>query len=360
MDYYFPVTRTTTPKEKPTNCKSLGFGKYFTDHMLIMDYDEGQGWHDGRIVPYGPISMDPGSTTLHYGQMMFEGLKAYRNPEGGLNLFRPDMNAKRLNRTNERMCIPPMDEELFLAAVKAIVKVDEDWTPEDPGTSLYIRPFIISPEVSFSVLPAKKYWFIIILCAVGAYYEGNESKLHGSRILVEEEYIRAAVGGTGFAKCAGNYACGMIASYKAHEFGCEEVLWLDAKERRYVEEVGTSNAFFMIGDKIVTPSLTGSILPGVTRDSTIQLLRKWGYEVEERRIELEELFEAIEEGTLREAWATGTACVISPIGVLNYKGRDYVINNEEVGEVSQRLYDNLYGMQIGRLPDETGGWIVKI
>lgn len=360
MDYSFPVTRTTTPKQKPTDCSNLGFGKYFTDHMLIMDYDEGQGWHDGRIVPYGPISMDPGSTTLHYGQMMFEGLKAYRNPEGGLNLFRPDMNAKRLNRTNERMCIPPMDEDLFLAAVKAIVKVDEDWTPTDPGTALYIRPFIISPEVSFSVLPAKKYWFIIILCAVGAYYAGNETKLHGSRILVEEEYIRAAVGGTGFAKCAGNYACGMIASYKAHEFGCEEVLWLDAKERRYVEEVGTSNAFFMIDDKIVTPSLTGSILPGVTRDSTIQLLRKWGYEVEERRIELEELFEAIKDGTLKEAWATGTACVISPIGVLNYKGKDYVINNEEVGAVSQRLYDNLYGMQIGRIPDEMDGWIVRI
>ena len=177
MKYTFPVTRNEHPKTKPTDESSLGFGKYFTDHMLIMDYDEGKGWHDGRIIPYGPICMDPGSTTLHYGQMMFEGLKAYRNPEGGLNLFRPDMNAKRLNRTNERMCIPPMDEDLFLAAVKAIVKVDEDWTPTDPGTSLYIRPFIISPEVSFSVLPAKKYWFIIILCAVGAYYEGNESKL---------------------------------------------------------------------------------------------------------------------------------------------------------------------------------------
>ena len=232
MEYNFPITRTTTPKEKPTDCKSLGFGKYFTDHMLIMDYDEGQGWHDGRIIPYGPISFDPGATTLHYGQMMFEGLKAYRNPEGGLNLFRPDMNAKRLNHTNERMCIPPMDEELFLAAVKAIVKVDEDWTPTDPGTSLYIRPFIVSPEVSFSVLPAKKYWFIIVLCAVGAYYEGNESKLHGSRILVEEHYIRAAVGGTGDAKTAGNYDCGMIASTKAKEQGCEEVLWLDSYEHK--------------------------------------------------------------------------------------------------------------------------------
>ncbi len=360
MDYVFPVTKTTTPKEKPTNCKSLGFGKYFTDHMFIMDYDEGQGWHDGRIVPYGPISFDPGATTLHYGQMMFEGLKAYRNPEGGLNLFRPDMNAKRLNNTNERMCIPPMDEELFLAAVKAIVKLDADWTPTDPGTSLYIRPFILSPEVSFSVLPAKKYWFIIILCAVGAYYEGNESKLHGSRILVEEKFIRAAIGGTGYAKTAGNYACGMIASIKAHEQGCEEVLWLDSNEHKYVEEVGTSNAFFVIGDKVITPELTGSILPGVTRDSAIQLLRKWGYEVEERRIELKEVFDAIKDGSLKEAWATGTACVISPIGVLNYKGEDYVINNEVVGDISQRLYDSLYGMQTGKLPDEMGNWIVRL
>lgn len=360
MDYTFPITRTTTPKEKPTDTSNLGFGKYFTDHMLIMDYDEGQGWHDGRIVPYGPICFDPGSTTLHYGQMMFEGLKAYRNQNGGLNLFRPDMNAKRLNRTNERMCIPQMDEDLFIAAVKAIVDVDKDWTPEGEGTSLYVRPFIVSPEVSFSVLPAKKYWFIIILCAVGAYYAGNESKLHGSRILVEEEYIRAAVGGTGYAKCGGNYACGMIASYKAKEHGCEEVLWLDALEHRYVEEVGTSNAFFKIGDKILTPALTGSILPGITRDSTIQLLRKWGYDVEERRIELDEVFEAAANGTLEEAWATGTACVISPIGVLNYKGKDYVINNEVVGDVSQRLYDSLYGMQTGKLPDEMGDWIIEL
>ena len=360
MDYNFPITRTTTPKEKPTDESALGFGKYFTDHMFIMDYDEGQGWHDGRIVPYGPISFDPGATTLHYGQMMFEGLKAYPNPEGGLNLFRPDMNAKRLNNTNARMCIPPMDEDLFIAAVKAIVDVDKDWAPHGPGTSLYIRPFILSPEVSFSVLPAKKYWFFIILTPVGAYYAGNETKLHGSHILVEEEYIRAAVGGTGFAKCGGNYACGMIAATKAHERGCEEVLWLDAKEHKYVEEVGTSNAFFRINDTVVTPMLTGSILPGVTRDSTIQLLRKWGVEVQERRIELEEIFEAIENGTLKEAWATGTACVISPIGVLNYEGKDHAINNEEVGDLSQKLYDTLYGMQTGKLPDEMGGWIVKM
>jgi branched-chain amino acid aminotransferase len=292
--------------------------------------------------------------------MTFEGMKAYRNPEGGINLFRPDMNAKRLQNSNDRLCIPRIDVDLYIDAVKALVDVDRDWVPEAQGTSLYIRPFIISPEPSMAVHPASKYWFIIILSPVAAYYEGNDKELHGSRIWVEEEYIRAAVGGTGFAKCGGNYSCGMIAATEAKKQGCEEVLWLDAKEHKYVEEVGTSNAFFMIDGVVYTSSLTGSILPGVTRDSTIQLLRKWGYEVEERRIALTEVFDAISDGTLREAWATGTACVISPIGVLNYKGEDYVINNEVVGDVSQRLYDSLYGMQTGKLPDEMGNWIVRI
>ena len=359
MEYTFPVTRTQNPKKKP-DAHELGFGKYYTDHMFMMEYDEGQGWHDGRIVPYGPISLDPASTTLHYAQMTFEGMKAYRNPNGGINLFRPDMNAKRLNRSNKRLCIPPMDEDLYISAVKAIVKADEDWTPDAPGTSLYIRPFIISPEVSMAVHPAEHYLFMIILSPVAAYYAGNESKLHGSHIWVEEEYIRAAVGGTGFAKCGGNYSCGMIAATEAKKYGCEEVLWLDAKEHRYVEEVGTSNAFFKINGTVYTSSLTGSILPGVTRDSTLRLLEKWGIPTEERRLELSEVLEAAKTGSLEEAWATGTACVISPIGLLKYKGEDFVINGEEVGEVSQKLYDTLYGMQTGTRPDEMGGWVVTI
>ena len=359
MEYTFPVTRTTSPKAKPDE-HALGFGKYYTDHMFMMEYDEGQGWHDGRIVPYGPLSLDPASTTLHYAQMSFEGMKAYRNPEGRINLFRPDMNAARLNRSNRRLCIPEMDEDLFISAVKAVVRADEDWVPSVPGTSLYIRPFIISPEVSMAVHPASRYLFLIILSPVAAYYEGNENELHGSRIWVEEEYIRAAVGGTGFAKCGGNYSCGMIAATEAKKQGCEEVLWLDAKEHRYVEEVGTSNAFFMIGDTVVTSSLTGSILPGVTRDSTLQLLRKWGYKVEERRLELAEVLEAAKDGTLKEAWATGTAYVISPIGLLRYKGENYPINDEKVGEVSQHLYDVLYGMQTGKREDEMGNWVVTL
>lgn len=359
MEYTFPVTRTTTPKEKP-NQHELGFGKYYTDHMFIMEYDEGQGWHDGRIVPYGPLSIDPAATTLHYGQMTFEGMKAYRNPEGKINLFRPDMNAKRLNRSNKRLCIPEMDEDLYISAVKELVKTDEDWVPSVPGTSLYIRPFIISPEMSMAVHPATQYWFIIILSPVAAYYAGNENELHGSHIWVEEEFIRAAVGGTGFAKCGGNYSCGMIAATEAKKHGCEEVLWLDAKEHRYVEEVGTSNAFFMIGDTVVTSSLTGSILPGVTRDSTLQLLKKWGYKVEERRLLLSEVLDAAKSGELKEAWATGTACVISPIGLLRYRGEDYPINNEKVGEVSQHLYDVLYGMQTGKREPEMEGWVVTL
>ena len=344
MSHTFPITRTTHPKPKPDQ-SNLGFGKYFTDHMFIMDYDEGQGWHDGKIVPYGPISLDPASCVLHYAQMMFEGMKAYLTPEGKINLFRPYMNAARLNRTNERMCIPPMDEDLFVDAVKAIVQVDADWIPSQPGTALYIRPYIISDEVSFSVEPAKHYHFIIILT--------------GSHIYVEDEYIRAAVGGTGFAKVGGNYAGGMRATKKALEAGCKEVLWLDAFEHKYVEEVGTSNAFFMIDDEIITAPLLGSILPGVTRDSTLTLLRKWGYNVSERRLSMDEIEEASKNGKLQEAWATGTACVISPIGYLRYKGEDIVINNGDVGPVSQKLYDTIYGMQTGTVPDDMG-WIMQI
>ena len=330
MSHTFPITRTTHPKAKPDQ-SNLGFGKYFTDHMFVMDYDEGQGWHDGKIIPYGPISLDPASCVLHYAQMMFEGMKAYLNPEGKINLFRPYMNAKRLNRTNERMCIPPMDEDLFVDAVKAIVKVDADWIPSAPGTALYIRPYIISDEVSFSVEPAKHYHFIIILCAVGAYYDINRGGLAG----------------------------GMRATKKALEAGCKEVLWLDAFEHKYVEEVGTSNAFFMIDNEIITAPLMGSILPGVTRDSTITLLKKWGYNVSERRLAIDDIEAASKNGTLQEAWATGTACVISPIGYLRYKGEDIVINSGNVGPVSQKLYDTIYGMQTGTVKDDMG-WVMTI
>ena len=358
MSYTFPVTRTTHPKEKPDQ-SNLGFGRYFTDHMFLMDYDEGQGWHDGRIVPYAPISLDPASAVLHYAQMMFEGMKAYLTPNGKINLFRPYMNAARINRSGERMCFPHLDEDLFVDAVKAIVKEDADWIPSKPGTALYIRPYMIANEVSFSVEPAKHCLFVIILCPVGAYYDINRGGLTGSHIYVEDEYIRAAVGGTGFAKCGGNYGGGMRATKKALEAGCKEVLWLDARDHKYVEEVGTSNAFFMIDNEVITAPLGGSILPGVTRDSTITLLKKWGYKVSERKLSIEDVEAASKNGTLQEAWATGTACVISPIGYLRYKGEDIVINNGNVGDLSQKLYDTIYGMQTGTVQDDMG-WIMQI
>lgn len=358
MNYEFPVTRTTHPKQKPDQ-DHLVFGQNFSDHMFVMDYDEGQGWHDGRIIPYGNIEIDPASCVLHYAQMMFEGMKAYKTADGHVQLFRPYMNAQRLNRTNERMCIPPMDEELFVAAVKATVIADLDWVPEKPFTSLYVRPFIISDEVSFSVLPAKHYRFMIILCPSGPYYAANMGKLSATRIYVEDEFIRAAQGGTGFAKVGGNYAGGMKASQKALDYHCKDVLWLDAKEHKYVEEIGTSNAFFMIGDEVITAPLGGTILPGITRDSVITLLGEWGVTVSQRKLSLEDLFEAARAGTLREVFATGTAAVISPIGTLCYQGKDYAINSNQVGTLSQKLYDTLSGIQTGATPD-THHWTERV
>ncbi|HOG00887.1 MAG TPA: branched-chain amino acid aminotransferase [Clostridia bacterium] len=356
--YEFPVTRTARPKEKPDQ-DNLAFGANFTDHMFAMEYDEGRGWHSGRVVPYAKIEIDPASCVLHYAQMMFEGMKAYKTADGHVQLFRPYMNARRLNRTNERMCIPPLDEKLFVAAIKALVRADIDWVPEKPFTSLYIRPFIISDEVSFSVLPAKHYRFMIILCPSGPYYAANMGKLSATRIYVEDEYIRSAQGGTGFAKVGGNYAGGMLASQKAKKYNCKDVLWLDAKERRYVEEIGTSNAFFKIGDEVVTAPLSGTILPGVTRDSVITLLNEWGVPVRERRLSVDELFEASRAGELREVFATGTAAVISPIGTLCYMGEDHIVSGNRVGALSQKLYDTLIGIQTGSLPD-TRGWIERV
>ena len=359
MHYTFPITKNPNPKPKPKP-EELGFAKQFTDHMFIMNYDEGQGWHDGRIVPYGPISLDPAATSLHYAQEAFEGMKAYRNPEGKVNLFRPDMNAKRMRNTCERMCIPEIDEDLFISSVEELVKLDADWIPEGPGTSLYIRPFIISPEPNMAPVAAQHYLYLVILAPATPYHSDVSGKLHGSHILVEDEYIRAAVGGTGFAKCGGNYAGSLRANVKAAQNNCNDVLWLDAKEHKYIEEVGTSNAFFVIDGKVVTSPLTGSILPGVTRDSVIQLLEKWGVEVDQRRLPIEEAIEAAKDGRMTEAWASGTACVISPIGLLNYKSVNYPINGEQVGELSQKLYNTLYGMQTGILPDEMGGWVVTL
>ena len=355
MNNKFSVTLTKNPKAKP-DPDHLPFGRIFTDHMFMMDYDPEQGWHDGRIVPYGPIELDPASTVFHYGQEMFEGLKAYRTKEGKVQLFRPDMNAKRTNNTNKRMCMPQIDEDLFVDAVKAIVEVDKDWIPDKKDTSLYIRPFMFATEPFLGVAASKTYRFMIILSPVGPYYEHG---LAPTRIYVENEYIRSAMGGTGYAKIGGNYAAAMIAEQKAHDMGFDQLHSLDAKEKQHVEEIGTSTAFFKTDGQIYTSSLVGTILPGITRASMIEVMKEWGYKVNETRFTIEDVFKAGQEGKLEEVFATGTAAVISPVGELFWDGKSLVINDNKIGELSQKLYDELYGIQTGEIEDKRG-WTVPV
>ena len=350
------IQRTETPKAKPAPGQKLGFGKIFTDHMFVMNYTEGKGWHDPRIEPFHNISLSPAAMVYHYGQEMFEGLKAYKGENGDVFLFRPDMNAKRTNATNERLVIPQLPVEDFVQAVSAVVDVDRDWIPTEPGTSLYVRPFIIATDEFLGVAPSKTYLFMVILSPSGAYYE---SGLAPVGIWIEDEYVRAVRGGMGFAKTGGNYAASLIAQQKAHDAGFSQVLWLDGVERKYIEEVGAMNIFFKINGKVVTPALNGSILPGITRNSVIQVCKDWGYEVEERKISADELLEAQANGTLEECWGTGTAAVISPVGKLRYKDDVMDINGGNIGELSQKLYDTITGIQLGRLPDERG-WRVKV
>lgn len=349
------ITKTTTPKAKPDQ-NSLGFGKYFTDHMFIMDYDEGQGWHDARIVPYAPLVLDPACMMLHYGQGIFEGMKAYKGPNGETLLFRPKKNMERVNISNDRLCIPQIDTDFCVEAIKQLVKVDEDWIPTAEGTSLYIRPFIIATEVALGVHPAKSYQFIVILSPVGAYYPEG---LNPVKIYVEPHYVRAVKGGVGFAKTPANYAASLKAQMEAKEKGYTQVLWLDGLEKKYIEEVGTMNVFFVIGDTIVTPELNGSILAGITRDSSVELLRHWGYKVEERKISIQEVFEANEKGELKEVFGTGTAAVISPVGELNYDGKIITINNGEIGPFSHKLYDAITAIQSGKAEDVLD-WTVRV
>lgn len=355
MKYEFTVTKTSGPKQKPDE-NTLVFGTVFTDHMFEMDYEEGKGWLNGRIVPYGPISLDPAATVFHYGQEMFEGLKAYKTKDGKILLFRPNKNAQRINATNDRMCMPELDEGLFVEAVKALVKVESDWIPTAEGTSLYIRPFIIATEPFLGVRPASEYKFMIILSPVGAYYKGG---LAPTKLYVEEEYVRATVGGTGFAKIGGNYAASLKAQMKAKKKGYSQVLWLDGVERKYVEEIGTSNAFFVIDGEVITAPLTGSILPGITRDSVIHLLKHWNMKITERRLTIQEIYDAHAAGKLDEVFATGTAAVISPVGEFCWNDKKIVINNNEIGSISQKLYDTLFGIQTGNIKDQFG-WVVEV
>lgn len=349
------ITKATTLKPKPED-KNLVFGRTFTDHMFVMDYSEENGWHNPQIVPYGNISLDPAAMILHYGQEVFEGMKAYRDPNGKILLFRPEKNFERLNVSNERLCIPKLDEEFCLKALTQLLEIDKDWVPHSDGTSLYIRPFIIATQSGLGVHPAKEYKFMIICCPVGSYYKEG---LNPVKIYVENEYVRAVKGGTGFIKSGGNYAASLKGQEKAEKMNYSQVLWLDGRERKYIEEVGAMNVFFKINGKVITPSLEGSILPGITRRSVIELLKTWGIAVEERKIEIGELVEAYNNGTLEEAFGTGTAAVISPIGEFNYDNKVMVVNNNEIGELSQKLYDNLTGIQWGKLADPFG-WSYKL
>ena len=350
------ITLTKQPKAKPADQSRLGFGKIFTDHMYIMDYSPELGWHDPRIEPYHAIELEPSAMVFHYGQEMFEGLKAYRSEDGRTLLFRPTKNIERANNSNRRLCIPEIPEEDFLNALKTLVSVEKDWIPTAPGTSLYIRPFVIATDPFLGVRPADHYLFMIILSPSGAYYE---SGLDPVKIWIEDDYVRAVRGGIGEAKTGGNYVASLKAQMKAHDEGYSQVLWLDGVERKYIEEVGAMNIFFKISGKVVTPMLNGSILPGVTRASCIDLCKSWGMEVEERRVSVEELVEAAKTGALEECWGSGTAAVISPVGALRFEDTVMEISGGGIGPVSQKLYDTVTGLQTGKIPDDLG-WTVEV
>ena len=343
-------------KKKPEDEANLSFGDIFTDHMFLMDYKEGNGWFDPRVVPYGDFSIDPAAMGIHYGQEIFEGLKAYYGKNEEIYLFRPEENIKRFNRSASRVCMPNVDTDIFMEGMKKVILQDREWIPKNGGTSLYIRPAMLATEPHLGVRPARSYIFFIILCPVGAYYKEG---LNPVKIYVEDKYVRAALGGTGEAKTAGNYAASLLAAEEAKEKGFTQVLWLDAAERKYVEEVGTMNMFFVIDDEVIAIPLTGSVLPGITRDSVIRLVKDWGMKVSERSLAIDEVFDAAKSGRLTEAFGTGTAAVISPVGQITYKGEDHIVADGNMGQISQKLYNELVAIQYGERKDPYG-WRIKI
>ncbi len=345
------ITLTDKPQAKP-NEAALGFGQYFTDHMFLMDYTEEKGWHDARIVPFSTLELHPASTVLHYGAEVFEGLKAYRRPDGKVQMFRPIENIRRMNRSAERLCLPEIDEADAMQILDTFVSIEQDWVPSAPGTSLYLRPFLFGNDPFLGLHTINHSTYVLIASPVGSYYKDG---INPVRIMIETEDVRAVRGGTGYAKCGGNYGASNRAGKKAESKGYSQVLWLDGVERKYIEEVGAMNVMFMIDDEIITPALTGSILPGVTRMSCIELLRKQGCRVSERLISVDELWSALEAGRLKEAWGCGTAAVVSPIGELAYGDKIFHINDGKIGTVTQKLYDTLTGIQWGKQPD-TEGW----
>ncbi len=349
------ITRSENLKSKPDDT-NLGFGTLFTDHMFNMDYSLDGGWQAARIEPYCSIEMDPATMFLHYGQGVFEGLKAYRTDSGQIQLFRPQENIKRLNRSCRRMCIPEIDEDFALESLKQLITLEKDWVPGAPETSLYIRPTIIAMDPFLGVRASHSYRYFIILSPVGAYYPEGFNPV---KILVTSELVRAVRGGVGEAKTPGNYAASLLAGERAHEAGYTQVLWLDGVEQKYLEEVGAMNIFFVIDDEIITPELNGSILPGITRKSVIELAKHWGQKVTERKISIDEIMDAHAAGSLKEAFGSGTAAVISPVGEIKYGDKVITINDNQTGPIAQKLYDAITGIQYGKAEDPLG-WVEKI
>lgn len=349
------VTRAETNRTRPKDA-DLGFGQVFTDHMFVMDYSEDNGWHNPEIMPYADFSISPAAMVFHYGQAIFEGLKAYKTPDNNICLFRPRDNFERMNRSAKGMCIPEIDVDFVMDAMKKLIRIEEKWIPETLGTSLYIRPTIIATDPFLGVRASFTYKFFIILSSVGAYYSGG---LNPVKIWVAKDHVRAVRGGVGEYKTAGNYAASLIASEKASEEGYAQVLWLDALERKYIEEVGAMNIFFVIGDEIVTPNLTGSILPGITRYSVISLAKKWGMKIIERKISIDEVFKANEDGSLKEAFGSGTAAVISPVGEIKYGDKVISIGDGTPGDISMKFYNALTDIQYGKAEDQEN-WIEVI
>lgn len=349
-----PIQKNTNPKIKP-NAKNLGFGKFFTDHMFVANYSTTKGWYDARVIPYQPFQLDPAAAVFHYSQELFEGLKAYRTGDGTIQLFRPRFNCARLNVGSARLCMPDVPEELMLEGMKAVLRADADWIPSAAGTAMYVRPTLIASEPFLGVRPADEYIFYIILSPVGSYYGDSQE---GVKIWVESEQVRAASGGLGAVKAGANYAASLQAAWKAKKQGFSQVLWLDAKEHRWIEEVGTMNVFFSFGSHVITPLLDGTILPGNIRDSVLHLLHSWNVKVEERRLSIDEVVEGLEQGKIQEMWGTGTAAVISPISELNVRGKATKMPTAW-GPLSKKLYDTIVGIQYGTAAD-TFGWMEKV
>ena len=356
MEIHLTQIKPDQLKQKPVDESDLPFGDIFTDYMFLMDYEEGKSWFNPRIVPYGNFSIDPAAMGIHYGQEIFEGLKAYYGKDDVIYLFRPEENIKRFNRSAARVCMPGVDTGIFMEGMKKLILLEKEWIPKSQGTSLYIRPAMLATEPHLGVRPANNYLFFIILCPVGAYYKEG---LNPVKIYVEDKYVRATVGGTGEAKTAGNYAASLLAAEEAKAKGFTQVLWLDAAERRYVEEVGTMNMFFVIENEVIAAPLTGSVLPGITRDSVIHLVKDWGLKISERSLAIDEVIDAAKDGGLSEAFGTGTAAVISPVGQITYKGEEHIVAGGKMGELSQRLYNEIVAIYYGEKEDPYG-WRVRI